>query len=334
MCEQDQSIPYNLALAAEKYGVAQRQAFFQHVLALLTGRSDDLLSFDEVRRRLRLRQQRDEGTHMIPVDRIVGSEGRYRDFTRTFLPRAGANKRRWMQLDRAINVLQDLPPIEVYQIDEVYFVRDGHHRVSVARANDIPEIEAHVVRVETPISLEPTVQPEQLMLKAGAAEFLEETGLKHVRPDADVELTEPCLYVWLREHIDVHRYYLGLEQEREIPYEEAVASWYDNVYSPTVAAIREADVMQKFPRRTEADLYLWIVHRREELREKYDSSVDTGAAAVDFAAQHSERPVARMVRRVRRAANLALGAASEPLTPTQDDHGGDEEPSAETEESR
>jgi hypothetical protein len=309
----DASLRYPMAQAAHKFDLAQRQALFQRVLSLLTGRSDELLSFDEVRRLLRARQQRDEGTRMIPMHCIVGSEGRYRDFTRTFLPREGADKQRWMRLDQAINVLEDLPPIEVYQIGEVYFVRDGHHRVSVAHANQLPEIEAHVIRLDSAVSLEPDVQPEALILKAGAAEFLETTGLKQVRPEADVELTEPGLYVWLSEHIDVHRYYMGLEQHREIPYAEAAASWYDHVYSPTVAAIRESEVMAEFPRRTEADLYLWIVHHREELRDRYGPQVDTEAAAADFAAQHSERPLSKMVRQVKRVAQTVIeGTVQQP----------------------
>ena len=313
MSERGQSLPYSMHQAAEKFGVAQRQAFFQHLLALLTGRSDELLSFDEVRRLLRARQQRDQGTHMIPLERIVGSEGRYQDFTRTFLPLQGADKNRWMRLDRAVNVLEDLPPIEVYQIGEVYFVRDGHHRVSVARANGFAEIEAEVTRLETPVSLEPDVQLEELVLKAGAVEFLEATGLQRVRPQADVRLTEPGLYVALREHIDVHRYYLGLEQQREIPYEEAAASWYDHVYSPALAAIRESGVMREFPHRTEADLYLWIIRHREELREDCGPQVDTGEAAADFAAQHSERPLSQVVRRAKQAAQAVWSGATESL---------------------
>jgi len=316
MSERGQSLPYTTFQAAERFRLAQRQVFFQHVLALLRGRSDELLSFDETRRLLRARQQKDEGTRMIPLERIVGSEGRYQDFTRTFLPRQGADRNRWMRLDRAVNVLADLPPIEVYEIGEVYFVRDGHHRVSVARANKFTEIEARVTKLETPVSLEPDVQIDELLLKAGSAEFLEATGLQRVRPQADVELTEPGLYVWLREHIDVHRYYLGLEQQSEIPYEDAAASWYDHVYSPALAAIRESGVMREFPNRTEADLYLWIIHRREELRELYGPHVGTGEAAANFAAQHSERPVSQVVRRAKQTAKAAWSAAAESLGPS------------------
>jgi len=315
--ERGQSLPYNTLQAAEKFRLAQRQAFFQHVLALLTGRPDELLSFDETRRLLRARHRRAEGTRMIPLERIIGSEGRYQDFTRTFLPLQGADRKRWMRLDRAVNVLADLPPIEVYEIGDVYFVRDGHHRVSVARANEFAEIEARVTKLETLVSLEPDVQIDELLLRAGAAEFLEVTGLQRVRPQADVKLTEPGLYVWLREHIDVHRYYLGLEQQSEIPYEDAAASWYDHVYSPALAAIRESGVMREFPNRTEADLYLWIIHRREELRELCGPQVDTGEAATEFAAQHSERPLSQAVRRAKQAAKVVWSAATDSCCPSQ-----------------
>jgi len=313
MSERSQFLPYTTPLPSEKFRLAQRQAFFERVLALLTGRPDELLSFDETRRLLQSRSQRDEGTRMIPLDRIIGSEGRYQDFTRTFLPRQGADRNRWMRLDRAVNVLENLPPIEVYEMGNVYFVRDGHHRVSVARANRFAEIEAHVTSLETPVSLEPDVQLEDLVLKVGGIEFLQATGLQRVRPQADVRLTEPGLYVALREHIDVHRYYMGLEQQREIPCEEAAASWYDHVYSPALVAIRESGVMREFPNRTEADLYLWIIHHREDLREHCGLQVDTGEAAADFAAQHSERPLSQVVRRAKQAAQSVWPGATESL---------------------
>ena len=72
---------------------------------------------------------------MIPIASIIGSVGRYRDFDRAFLPLDGADRERWKRLDVAFNELRDLPPIDVYKIGEVYFVRDGNHRVSVAKAN-------------------------------------------------------------------------------------------------------------------------------------------------------------------------------------------------------
>ena len=104
------------------------------LLGLVTGADTDLINYDEVAKRVRARQQIEKGTEMVPLTAIVGSVGRYKDFTRTFLPRAGINQERWARLDAALNSLEGFPPVELFKIGEVYFVRDGNHRVSVARA--------------------------------------------------------------------------------------------------------------------------------------------------------------------------------------------------------
>ncbi|MER3458754.1 MAG: hypothetical protein C4309_09165, partial [Chloroflexota bacterium] len=83
----------------------------------------------------------------------------------------------------------------------------------------------------------------------------------------------------LLDHISVHRYYLGIEQNREIPYEEAVTSWYDNVYKPAVEVIRRRGILRYFPGRTEADLYVWVIKYLGYLREAYDNSADLDQAA-------------------------------------------------------
>ncbi|QLQ05850.1 MAG: hypothetical protein HZY76_07115 [Anaerolineae bacterium] len=98
---------------------------------------------------------------MIRLDQIVGSVGRYRDFDRAFLPLSGANSERWKRLDVALNRLEDVPPIEVFQISDAFFVRDGNHRVSVARANGLSHIEAWVTVVDTPVPLSPDIRPDE-----------------------------------------------------------------------------------------------------------------------------------------------------------------------------
>jgi hypothetical protein len=145
-----------------------------------------------------------------------------------------------------------LPPIEVYQIGEAYFVRDGNHRVSVARELDAPTIQAYVTEVRTKVPLSPDDQPDDLILKAEYADFLEQTQLDKLRPGANLSLTVPGRYRTLQEHIAVHRYYMGLDQEREIPYEEAVTHWYDEVYLPVVQVIQERGILRDFPERRSA----------------------------------------------------------------------------------
>ena len=199
----------------------------------------------------------------------MGSVGRYQDFTRSFLPLSNVDPSRWVRVNMALYEAAGWPPIEVYQLGDIYFVADGNHRVSVARALGIKEIEAYVTDVPVPVDLQPDITPQELFLKAGEARFLNKTNIKTLRPDANIQVTETGRYHQLLEHIDVHRYYLGLQEQQEVPYEEAVMHWYDHVYMPVVQEIRRIGILQDFPKRTEADLYLWINNHGERLRRQY-----------------------------------------------------------------
>jgi len=283
---------------------ARRQATLQQILARLTGRSADLLSYDEVRHKLQARQEGASRLKDIPLDAIVGSVGRYTDFTRSFLPRRDSDRDRWARVKVATTDLSGLPPIEVYQIGQVYFVRDGNHRVSVARQLGATHIQAYVTQVHTKVPLSPDVQPDDLILKAGYVQFLKRTHLDELRPGADLSVTAPGKDEVLLEHIDVHRYFMGLEQQREIPYEEAVTHFYDTVYLPIAQVIRERGILRDFPGRTETDLYLWISEHRAALADALGWDIKPEAAADDLATQFSptlQRIVARVGQRIRDA---------------------------------
>ena len=107
--------------------------------------SNRLLSFDDVRRELVANNRRPRGTRVVEVDEIIGSVGRWRDFDRSFLSARASVGQRWKRIDRAFQKGEDLPPVELYEIGDAYFVVDGHHRVSVARYHDVPTLEAAVV---------------------------------------------------------------------------------------------------------------------------------------------------------------------------------------------
>lgn len=285
--------------ADEKFRDAQWRAFIRDILAILTRResTSSLLSFEEIRSHLRTLEERPRGTQLIPIDQIVGSVGRYRDFTREFLPRQGVDRERWKWLDVAINRLQDIPPIEVYQIGDVYFVKDGNHRVSVARANGFTHIEAIVTEIRTRVPFTPDMDPQEFILREEYAAFLERTHLDKLRPEQNIVFSTPGRYDELLEHISVHRYYLGIEQNREIPYEEAVISWYDNVYRPAVEVIRCRGILRYFPGRTEADLYVWVIKYLGYLREAYENNADLEQAAdelielAELAEEVTEKPL-------------------------------------------
>ena len=268
--------------ATEDFRRARRRAALQSVLARLSGRPTNPLSFEEVKKQLKVAGEVPRGLQDIPLERIIGSVGRYRDFTRDFLPLGDNDAQRWARVKTVMNDAGGLPPIEVYKLGDVYFVKDGNHRVSVARRIGAETIEAYVTEVRTRVPLSPNDTPDDLILKAEYTDFLSQTRLDELRPNANLTLTAPGGHKVLLEHIAVHRYFMGLDEQRDVPGEEAVTHWYDTVYQPVVGMIHETGVLRDFSGRTEADLYLWLSEHRAALERALDWPVSLGAAAEDL----------------------------------------------------
>jgi hypothetical protein len=108
-------VSLNFSTAIDDFRNARRRAAMEEIMARLTGKSADLLSFDEVSEKLKIKGFGSRALQEIPLDAIVGSVGRYYDFTRSFLPRQDSDKERWARIEVA-SASTDLPPIEVYQI--------------------------------------------------------------------------------------------------------------------------------------------------------------------------------------------------------------------------
>lgn len=276
--------------ALQDFQWARLRGDFESIMSFFTGTPSELLSFEEVRKKLRISASGREEVKEIPLDAIVGSVGRYTDFTRRFLPKRDSDRQRWANVKAISTEGQGHAPIEVYQIDQAFFVKDGNHRVSVARELNAKMIQAYVTVLSSNIPLTPDITPDELILKAEYARFLENTRLNELRPGADVSLTESGQYDILEEHIAVHRYFMGLEQQREISPEEAVTHWYDTVYLPVILAIRQRGTLRDFPDRSEADLYVWISEHFAEIQEMFGISINPVTAAVELSAQQSQAP--------------------------------------------
>ncbi len=276
--------------AIQDFHSARQKATLSEIVARLKGESIELLSFDEVRQKLKAQVQPKRVLKEIPIDAIVGSVNRYQDFSRGFLPGRNVDEERWTNVELATYGMVGLDPIEAYQIDQVYFVSDGNHRVSVARQLGSTQIQAYVTAVHSRVPLTPDILPQDLILKSEYADFLDHTNLDQVRPGSDLTVTEPGQYPVIEEHISVHRYFMGIEHNHDIPYPDAVADWYDKVYRPVIEIIREHGLLRDFPNRTEADLYLWISEHRAALEEEVNTQVEVTDAADDLAGQFSQRP--------------------------------------------
>lgn len=265
---------------------ARRQAFIQEMMGLLRGQSAELLSFDDIKARLRLREESYKGLQNVPVDQIVGSVGRYRDFTSNFLPRGSTSRDRWSRVYAQVNSLEGTPPVELYKVGDAYFVRDGNHRVSVAKQLGNKTIEAHVTELPTSIHIEPGMSLKDLDKAGSYAAFLEETGLETTRPHhQSLELTETSRYSDLLGHIYLHKSVLEHRKGKPVTIEEAAADWYDNVFRPAVTLIRKYEILEHMPERTEADLFLWLIDHLREVRDELGEQAESRTfsdAVVDF----------------------------------------------------
>ncbi len=261
---------------------ARSKAFLHDVWALLSGRRNTLLSYDRVKAKLHIGGPIHRGVRTVEVGRIVGSVNRYRDFDRAFLPAHNRIADRWQRVDRAFYEDVGLPPVVLYKVGEAYFVVDGHHRVSVAREQGQEYIEAEVRECRVKVPLGPDLCLEDLEILEEKVGFLERTGLDRLRPEARIDLTVPDGFTRMLEHIAVHRYFMGLDEKRDILEEEAVVHWYDTVYLPVVTVIRERGILKEFSGRTEADLYLWVLDRQHFLSDQGRQLSPPEAAAEEY----------------------------------------------------
>lgn len=274
---------------AADFRAAREKAFLRSILALLIGKKRRLMAWDEVADKLKLRGLIARGVQSVPIDKIVGSVGRYRDFDDAFLPVSNDLSERWRSVNRAFYHEVSLPPAKLYKVGDVYFVLDGNHRVSVAKEVGVSYIDAEVMEAVTRVPVdENDIAAEKLERLGEYAEFLERTRLDKLRPDQNIRFSIAGGYDLLVEHIAVHRYFMGLDLKRDIDEDEAVTDWYDSVYMPIVEAIRDQKILERFPNRTEADLYVWVVDHEYRLKESGENpDVTPEEAASDYAERNS-----------------------------------------------
>jgi hypothetical protein len=272
-------------MAKEDFNRARLRALFGRALALLRNETDQLLSLKEVKTLLRPEAESYRGLATVPIERIVGSEGRYLDFNRIFLPKREHLRGRWTRVDMAHYQQVQLPPVALYELGGVYFVRDGNHRVSVARTQGQEFIDAEVISLKSRLALAPDMSREELkraVIELEKKEFLRTTCLERLRPGLGMGFTDTGRYDEILRHIHAHKYFINQSKPYEIPFQEALLSWYDNVYTPVVELIVSENILVHFPGRTAADLYVWIVGHWDALKKQYGQGYPLAQAAEDF----------------------------------------------------
>lgn len=283
------------ARVSRDFQQAKRRALVEDLLSYIRREPVELLPFEEVRQRLRLSSKFYRGLQNVPLNKIVGSTGRYDDFTRTFMPRKYSIQQRWERVDSLIHQ-GGWPPVELYRVSDIYFVHDGHHRVSVARQQDAETIEAHVWEYPSRVPLWNDDGLKDVQIREEYLQFLDRTQLDKLRPDQEIIFTERGRYWLLEEEIAIHRYYMGLEQGQEPSFQEALLDWYDRVYLPMAQAVLQENILEYFPGRTEADLVIWIINHQYWLELKYggEEDITIEEAAQDFTKRARRNPWRRL----------------------------------------
>jgi len=264
---------------------ARRRAFLRKVGAYLRGDpgSNQLLSFEEVKGALGTVSQVYLGMRVVPVSQIVGSVGRHRDFDRAFLPSKPDLGTRWRRIDEIMDRGEELPPVSLYKIGDVYFVQDGNHRVSVARQRGVEMIDAEVIELRSRVPLDSSLTARDLLHKLEHRHLLERLPLDRVLPEIKIQFSDVSDYRKLATYVEAHGFRLSQLWRRYVSPEEVLRDWYEYGYRPIAEMIREERILAAFPGRTELDLYLWIVYHRERLAlEARDEKVSPQAAKDDI----------------------------------------------------
>lgn len=271
--------------ALDDFHRLRSKAALERFWAGIRGESLDLMPYDEVSSKLRAVSQTNIGVQQVPLENIIGSVNRTSDFDRNFRPLSDGDRSRWANVKAAMTspYTTGVPPVSLYKIGEAYFVLDGNHRISIAKEMGLDSIEAYVTEVKTKVPLSSSFTLEELAEKAALADFLEDTHLDRILPGIDLSLKRIENYPLLVEHINVHQYYMGIDQNREVSFDDAALDWYDHVYSPVVKIIEDSGLRYEFPDFTITDLYLWVLDRQQDLREEYGTSFKT-ENVVDFVA--------------------------------------------------
>lgn len=279
---------------------ARQHAFLADLRAVFARRANNLVPYHEVRKRVSPEAESYRGVQTVPLAQIVGSMDRFQDFNREFFPRQRFSAGRWQNVDRAYYQDVNLPPIQLYKVGDVYFVKDGNHRVSVARERGQEYIDAEVIEGHIRAPLYPTMAIDELLLQAEYAEFLRRSDLDRLAPDHDIRPSALGRYDEIWHHIEAHRDWLSAIRHHPVSDRDAVADWYEYNYGPIVEVVRKHGLSERFPERTEADAYLWVMRHRWDLERELGHDIGPGPAALDYAeTAQPETPVHRVADALR-----------------------------------
>ncbi len=255
-----------------------------------------ILPFEEVASALGRVGERRLGLELITLDSIIGTVDRSREFDRDFRPTSPRVRERWQRINLAQRRGEAMPPIDVYRIGELHFVKDGHHRVSVARALGHRDINAYVTEVLTQVGADRAIRLRDLPLKSHQRLFFERVPL----PDEArqrIHLSDEWRYAALAEAVEAWGFRASQARKEELSRREVAEAWFRDEYEPVVEMLREAQLVPRGVSDTEA--YMKVAHLRYLILRTHDWT-DEVIDAVRRDLEHPGLEDDTMVRKLRR----------------------------------
>ena len=243
---------------------ARRRAALAKLAGRLRGEPDDvgvILPYEEVVEALGFVSEHRVGPQVVQLDAIVGTVDRGREFDRRFRPTSARVRSRWEHIAAAMRRGEAMPPIDLLRIGEIHFVRDGHHRVSVARSLGREDIDAYVTEVVTRVGAERTITLADLPPKSLVREFFERVPLPE-DARAEIVLSDPWDYAELAESVEAWGFRLSQDRGEPVGRGETAYVWLETEFRPVVEMLRDADMIGK---RSEAEAYLEVSAERYRL---------------------------------------------------------------------
>jgi hypothetical protein len=267
---------------------ARRRATLARLAARLRGEPDDVrhvLPYEEVVAALGFVSEHSAGTAVVSLDAIIGTVDRGRDFDRSFRPTSGRVRSRWEHIAAAMRRGEPMPPVDLVRIGKIYFVRDGHHRVSVARALGHSDIDAHVTEVVTRVGAERAITLAELPVKSHERVFFERVPLPDNARD-EITLVDPWDYDKLAEAVEAWGFRTSQDRGEPITRRETAFLWLENEYRPVVEMLREADLIGT---QTETEAYIRLTAARYRLLRTHRWDEDVLQQVVDDLTRNRRR---------------------------------------------
>jgi hypothetical protein len=260
--------------AQDDFSRARRAQLLAELGRRLRREPDDvalILPFDEVVAALGMIGEVELGLQSIPLDSVVGTVDRTRDFDRGFRPTTPRVRGRWQRIAAAQRRGESFPPISVYRVGDLHFVRDGHHRVSVAKSLGREDIDAYVTQVRTRVDTGQELRLADLPLKSHERLFLERVPLSAEQHER-VRPSDPWDYGMLAEGVEAWGFRVMQERREYVDREEVARLWYEEDFVPIVETLHAARFIH--PSESECDAYMRVVGARYELLRTHEWSDD------------------------------------------------------------